>query len=591
MVKILRLTCMISILILIASSPYSYADSVGNSYDPRNRVGGLTDEEVELQNHYRNTAYEDRLYDQACKSKGDSDGKNGAYCSTSSSGTSEERTVETICQTAEQALSSISMMLGIFGMSKNNSSSSSTTKDSTDSVADKATDKAKVESKEAKEMKEKKESGYCKAANMGPGLIAQAFTMVATTMQKMQEQTISAELNTSTPGKNFDQIESLYKMQRAYETREKTIELELSGWSIATVLWAGLAVYCHDGMTAVLAAGGAALITCYGIKLSMVKDAIKKIKNIIDEFNKLTGDGKNNCNPIAQRNCYCSQPETKNDQKYCLPVELQNRTVANGVPISCVNNNNENDPTCKCLSNDTCADKLFQQFPSELQMNANSLMGADISPLKNMLRGQYNQSGVARALNGVSKAIKGAMANIHPPETGPLSSAQRSRADALKNNVIPSEWAAYLASKPASNSDLEKARRGLSSLKSDLASLDKNSLFNNAGKAGGSAAYRRSGDSKVLTFESGRGASRSSASSSGGSDDDFLNKMKEKLMGKKGQGAAGMDSKVLDFGSNSAADQATRAAQINKNTSKGIFEILSHRYKTSAWLRFGVIDQ
>src|SRR5690606_18254005 len=159
------------------------------------------------------------------------------------------------------------------------------------------------------------------------------------------------------------------------------------------------------------------------------------------------------CNPHTDRDCYCSEPTTMNDPKYCAPY-LHKRTIRDpGITMrtSCINNQAQADPQCKCLANDSCVhtgiDTLFKLDGVGGQVNP--AMMADLKGLSTgMVAGSLNSSAINRNLAAARTAMKKAndeLSKLAPPKPT-LTSSEELEAVQFEKFGVPKTLAKALAS-------------------------------------------------------------------------------------------------------------------------------------------------
>jgi hypothetical protein len=396
-----------------------------------------------------------------------------------------------------------------------------------------------------------------------------ATEMVAMTWQQASQQQISTLTNTV----GNTQISTLEKAKKSYETRSKTAYFQGAGFAAATAcyltyttvnLWTSPSGSRFDNSPVYRMLISATLATYFMMKGKANEDYANKIGTLIKEFKDKTGRGK--CNPITQTLCYCAQPETQYDVKYCLPKEYSERLSENGETIvSCIDERLNVDNECRCKQRNTCYDV---KFLAEGNFASNEeKFGKALAPYRNMFRGKFEKAAVSNAITGQMAANKRWLSENDPFKADDFELGKNGKGQAafLRSMGLPPGFAAKIASEPKPDNFNKYAQQE----KQDFLDMQ-NGLSLLASRGNGQGK----GESKVLYFEQA-GAGKSYE------DNDTLDMdMLNKLNKQKNQADATVN-RVLMFD-----DKATRHAQIHNDPRRSIFEIVSSRYRSSAWQRF-----
>lgn len=401
----------------------------------------------------------------------------------------------------------------------------------------------------ATEAKKEKAEDYCKYIPIGTETIAKFAQSDA--VKKIDSQTNN--------GGETSQKEMLLKAAKSHESRADQAQIQAVGW------YGGAACYAYQASTGAFAVdtnlvvklGAATLLgTFYQAEVSANKGYAKKVKEIA---NSLPGVG--HCNPVTENECYCSQDEHKNDQRYCAAqIQARQAAAAQFTRVTCVDNKMQADPSCACDKTNTCFDKLFEnKGAADLQIG----LGYTNSPFKavtSLAHGKLENSVLSGAGYAQTSAIaKKALADLAskvPSGNNPLTASQREAYDALLSRGIPANAARIMAQNPPPASAMEAA-------KSKVAGLGGGSIV---------ASYSPEKGSNVVDFSGGNGLGIG-----GGKKGDKKSGM-EDFLGKLNPNAknAANTGKILEF-----AQKAERqAAQVSK-ADKPIFEIISLRYQIS----------
>ncbi|MBT7610422.1 MAG: hypothetical protein HN576_11745 [Bacteriovoracaceae bacterium] len=398
-------------------------------------------------------------------------------------------------------------------------------------------DGAKPEGGEEKKTK----SDNCKYIAIGTEVLAM--------FQQQSAQQNLADLPSNTDTAQKDQ---LFKAAMSHEERAENAKMQIIGWGATSICYtyATMAGIQFDWNIGLKLVGSYALLAFYiseKEKHDKAADGVRKIAN------KLPGKG--DCNPISDTACYCAQPETQNDVQYCMPQIRKRQVAATSTQISCLTNKLKADPKCSCLANNTCYDTEFVSKINSLGFGSNFNKSVT-KPFSNLTRGELVGANAAGGTNQTSALARQGLrkvANKYPNFNGNLSNKQKSQASLLASKGVPASLAALFASKsPRGSSKYNNRFRGGS--------------LNRVARYSGKRGSRNS----VLRFGGGNG----------------LQNKKQKRRGTNFKKLFGKNKKVKKGGSVvKFRSKAVRSAEISKNTSANVFDIISRRYMTSGWSR------
>tara|TARA_B100001971_G_scaffold129103_1_gene118998 strand:+ start:35295 stop:37073 length:1779 start_codon:yes stop_codon:yes gene_type:complete len=412
-------------------------------------------------------------------------------------------------------------------------------------------------SNEAKPKKENKKD-YCAII---PGLT----DMAATTMQAMDNEQIQNGYQNAedmAAGSPARQAQAFYAMSRSHEARKKSSNVQMYGWGATTGCYVTkLATgYASLNTGMVVKMGLSTAVTLFYMKKAKVHgEKAELLKALGDSFPK-AGE----CNPHTETQCFCSQESSMaidmaNYQKYCIPMQFANRgaDAANAVP--CVDANGQADPECKCKKRRACIDAKLMNDSIRLGLNPSVMRNASqsLSPLSTGL----DSAGLGPGIEERLAMAKKALAKYNPKKLPNLRGNPKAQkfAEQLSNLGIPKAAAATIAA----------ARIPVSGSTGAVPSLASAGL-NNTGGANNNA-FKKPGDPQ---FKSG--GSDGNKFKSGGSSNPFAFK----------KGANRSGGVQIEQDVSALANKATMEADINKDSGRGIFDILSHRYKMRAWKEF-----
>lgn len=399
--------------------------------------------------------------------------------------------------------------------------------------------------KEGVKEKEEQKADYCTYIPMVGETAATAFQAI---------QTMNAQSQFDQTDPNNRQIAALRAVKKSHEDRS------ISSW-VQTGVW-GATGACY---VAALATGasfdfqmgaklGASLLftTFFGLKASEHKKRANRIQSLIDSMPK-QGD----CNPHTDTTCFCAEKSSyefdpTNYAKYCMPKSLLGRGP--GHPMVCVNEHGKVDEKCVCKASGTCANKRLKLAQLELGLDPTKIDDAftTLKPVSEGVIGNDFQAANDRNRQRMLQALKQFKPKKIPNFN--LTNDQKKLAKGMTGLGIPPALAAYMASqKSGSATPASISSPGLGN-----AFFDKNN------------SHKRIGDSD-LQFDS-NGPSNS------------WGKGKKSSRGIRGakRGKKNKNENLDGF----FADKAAEKAAIHQDKGQIIFDIITYRYKLSAWKRF-----
>jgi hypothetical protein len=406
-----------------------------------------------------------------------------------------------------------------------------------------------------KELKEKKKEyeDWCAKMPVATELIAGATQMLAD--NKIEQTAINP---------NDIQRDSLYALKRSHLERKKTAQIQTAGWGATSACYIGYAAFAQaaarDWKLWLKMAASGFLTTFYGLK-------IKRHQAYADELDKLIAElpPKGECNPHTETHCFCAQASSKqiypdNYRKYCLNPALAARDNPYEAAV-CVDHNMNIDNDCKCRKSRSC-------IQDKMLMDAPVVNGLGFSQAQTALKG----------LNSIG--------------SGQFGSSQLAGTDALRNAARVNE----LLKQKATDEGIASANGKPDQTTSQLLTTTGVPLSVARGLSGLNAAPLEQDLRNSLArdfsspIELNYGADKKKVSYG---DESFqLNKQKKDDIApnpfanfmqknKKNIGGDANSVEILDF-----HEQARKKAEISRNSSKPIFEIISHRYRSSAWKKF-----
>lgn len=567
------------------------------------RTGNLTDQQKQTMENYQHQGYLQRNYQDNLNEECEAKGYNKDECLTIVSGadaTSGGKFMgmsPTMMKGVAQAYTMIIGMSGVGSTLKKNeggvsnlcnvddsmcSDSGKKTKDlinkrdNTQELAEKEglTDEASKAAKDDASTAEdaldgdKKKNGqekdemedYCRYIPMGTETIA------------LFQQKTEQEFIEQTPSKSQEtQADMLYKQARSHEGRAKSVKTQVIGWGATTACYTAMLMgpASPTAWQNWLKLGASTLLWRY---YDWEKKEHEKAQRTVEQLaSKLKGAGA--CNPISERDCYCSQPETMNDVTYCMP-EIRQRVAGDTTyQVSCLTEQLKTDATCACAKTNTCLDKTIKGNLDGIHIPQPAAMA--LSPFLKMAKGSMKPGQTVYEVNtdsgklfAMAKGILKDNADKIDLEKSPLNDDQKNTLAEFEALGLSKELGAAILSQKATPESKKNEEKFKASASRRYAAYKP-------------YKYNARSTTPSMKFTGGDGISGSSKSSK--KNDDYasmLNKMKRK----KGTNN-GTNSGVIKF-----AETASRSAEITRDKSTGIFDIISRRYQVSARKRLDIAE-
>jgi len=406
-----------------------------------------------------------------------------------------------------------------------------------------------VQAKQEMKEKEKEYEDWCSKLPMVTEIIAGATQ--ALDHKKIE----STEIN-----KTDYQRESLSALKRSHLDRKKTATIQTIGWGATSACYVGYATSvagaAKDWKLYLKLAASGFLTYFYGVKIKKHQDYANALDGLMDELPK-----KGECNPHTATHCFCAeqtsqQTDPANFQKYCLPSQYIGRQNPYESAV-CVDSELQVDNECKCRKSRSCVTDrlkmdapvwgLGQNYATNALKDMNSISGGSLMAGK---MGLASAQKMAARANQLLKE-KAAKENI------PASKVDKMIASELESMGVPRNVALALSGTDSTGMD------NLLGSNFDT-KLDSKGLIPDEMRNAAAVAYENSN----FKLNSGSKNDRDS-------DNPYA-----ALLKKKGQkDSNGVE--IIDF-----QNIATAQAEITKDSNKAIFDIISHRYRSSAWRKF-----
>jgi len=548
---------LLSLLILSSFGQRSLA-SDGSAFDEtvvisaeEEAAAGTYQHQGQIQNKYNSMCYDaDGVFKSECDANNESAFKQD----------STEQKLEAMMPAVTQAYAAITGMAGQMKyiekkngapILKNDEGVIKADKDGNYSNKAGPVSKSDIESGDYKK-KTKEGADYCSKIPMVTETAAQfyASTMNSQTEQNMQQ----------TEGSQVQQAAAFDAMAKVHKDRAKAATVQMGGWGATSACYAAMmatsTVTASFG-TVAKTAGAILLTTFYNLKVKAHKERAAILEEMADEFPN-TGD----CNPYTEASCFCNEDtsiamDPANFQKFCVPKDYHSATVDSFV---CMTQDMKPDPKCACKNNGTCINANFASVGAQIGLDPsimnNPLQG--ISPLSS----GFGTSGLDAITDKNLAFAKKALKNHGPKKIPNISLSE-------KQKKIAKEVAALGIPKLAAVSFAASSGNG--SLPSGLSS---GAMGSANGKAGSSLRKAMKGVKKAK-FASGSTIRGNSSKTKRKGSNPYSR------FGKKrgNHGAKGVE--ILSF-----AQKAQREAEISKDRSRPIFDMITYRYKATAWREF-----
>lgn len=548
--KYWSIVCLILIQCTIA-----YAQNYETHHDG---TDPLTDDEYNQSQGYIHEGVAQGVYEQQCVKE---DGTIDSLCTNADSAFEDgsvEQQIEQMMPAVTMAYSAFSGMLPVKYIEKKNKGPVLTDgeqdyikgTDGTYKDADGNVLSQQQQEEMGLEKKTKEGQDYC-------GMIPQVGTPAITMFEQTQDQQTQQNLESAQP--QARQRASFLALSQAHKDRAKSATIQMGMWG-ATAGCYGTLMFITNTMQPNAGAYiklGASIVLAY--YFSLKKKAHEKragdLAEMADEY-----PGAGDCNPFTETSCFCNE-----DTSYSFdPINYQNKCVPEGYAknfgpdsMICVTSTGLADPACDCKLSGTCADAKFKSMAMQVGLNPSMMKDpmAGINPLTSGFGtsqlDKITEKNLALAKKAMQKAKPKNLSNVV------LNPKNKKLAKELHALGLPKAYAARFAN-ASGGSAPALATSGLGS--------------SNMGLKGEGIKKAFKITAKDPKFKKGKSADKKRSRRR---NDAFGRFGKKKSSG----GAKGVE--IMNF-----AQRAQREAEISKDTSKPIFDIITYRYKASAWREF-----
>lgn len=408
------------------------------------------------------------------------------------------------------------------------------------------TEKGAKVAKEGKEAKGEEKQDFCI-------FIPMAGEMVSSGMQRTNEKTIQTSMEQTGADR---QREGMYAVARTHKSRSDTAYMQGGIYAATSACYVAYVASgaVVDWKMGLKIGAAAAMSSIFFIKAVRHKRYAENIRSVADD---LPGAGE--CNPYTKTNCFCAHPSSQksdpsNYQKVCVPPELAGRDPKL-TPAPCAKLQNGKvsiDVQCSCKRNNSCLNGQLSSLGASMDFGGVNL--ADPIRMLNAMNGQFDSAQLenfAGQLNARSKNLLGKMNITDIPSTN-VTGRNKEIAKELNKMGIPPRMAAAMANQSPAGGGGMGGGAGVPTMMADDAPASK---FDASMKSQ-TGSYQNSNAGNMRRSNTNSGSPTASRT-------------------------AQNNVHIESF-----AEQALAEAEITKDTSIGIFDLISNRYQRSAWSRF-----
>lgn len=400
-----------------------------------------------------------------------------------------------------------------------------------------------------------KVSDYCRYIPMGVELMAFMKQNMA------QDHIMNMPSSSATAQKD-----SLLRAAKSHDERAKQAKIQFAGWGATSACYAayGAAAGIQMDWKYAMKLGGSLLFTVY------YKEEIDRHEGYADTVREIASKipSKGDCNPVTDTLCYCSEESTKDDVDFCLP-QIRQRHINKLAEFStpCIDDKGQTDVACKCMDEGRCFDKRLES--NLLGVGFSQLDMKGIRPAQELARGSLSSGSLNTARqtqSAINNRLKRGLGNeLNQAASKIDAGSEQGNIKLLSEKGLPGSLAKILATAPMSAAAQEK----LSEMQANQNSFGAGYKFPAVARPAQSGSQlRRSGGSGLNA--------KKEAPVENNQFNDIFNKFNQD----DNQRETASDN-VLTF-----AERASQQAQISKNQDKFLFDIISNRYRLSAWNRF-----
>ncbi len=385
------------------------------------------------------------------------------------------------------------------------------------------------------------------------GYIPMVTETAATFSAQSNNQQIEANAQAQT-GSTAAQADAFYAMADVQKNLRQSSQMQAIGWGSTAACYTTLMLTGTMAPKAnpIVKASAATLLGTYYLKKAMAHNERKKAYEKLAEGFPKAGQ----CNPYTRTTCFCMEKTSQasdptNYQRFCVPKDLHSAAPN---AVSCVTQDFKPDPACSCKAKGTCVQARIASIGAQIGLTPTTMSG-QFQAIKPFGSGFLGSDFDGSAQKNLAFAKKG-IAKIPTTKVNFTDDKQKDLTKKLIGAGLPKFGAANLAVAKGSNPLPSSFSRGYTPSRSYSKSKPSSNVSSDTPR------FKRGGD---VNGSSKRRSSRSRSRRSRG-----------------GGGAKAIE--IQDFASQAQKRAMERAITTDK--SKPIFDIITYRYKTSAWREF-----
>jgi hypothetical protein len=383
--------------------------------------------------------------------------------------------------------------------------------------------------------------------------------MIATTYEVIGAQIQNALQRQSdqSVAKDDAQLQALINLQQTHNARKKTARIQSYTYGAVSTCYTSMLFrpdVAKDANLILKISASAALTGLYIKKSVNHKKASEKVGEVIAAMEFAGKD----CNPWTKSSCFCKEPSSKQIYPYHFEeVCVLNKGNFEGTKVavgcSAVNGSNVSyDKDCKCKTTNTCFKNNLRFMGPQLGTGA-SLVNEANNTLDQITGGEFDMGELDKKSIEQAKMASRIKINgtdkIKAPE---LTEKQKMISNELEKYMPKNIAQIAAAVKPASLSGINEISRGLSAI-NNLPEKIKEKLADAI-----SVDYKQAESPKTY------------------SDEELEFSLPK--MDNLNETSDTQSAEIMDF-----AEEATRKAEISNTKGTPIFDIISNRYRQSAW--------
>ncbi|MCA9485985.1 MAG: hypothetical protein KC506_04025, partial [Nanoarchaeota archaeon] len=385
-------------------------------------------------------------------------------------------------------------------------------------------------------------------------LICDLFPQIATQAigltQKNREQNIYARYQAYES--DTKQKQALYSVAEIHKGKKGDyIKQAAIFGSVSTCYTAAAIMQAGEAVVVTKAAAAAFLATWFTLGATKHSEVNKQAKYLAEKM-----PGKGDCVPGTP--CFCAEETSAESdpilyQNYCVN-NLLKRLVATSYPSACIDSQGKPDLQCSCMKTNNCFDNYFLKnlngdiltnkvVRDLINHNAKTIFGSN--PTTTQLD-SLTKSNVNKTTSALAK-LDGSLIN-----KAELTDTEKSNLSLLKQSNIPQNVASILAKANVSNKYSQSFNQN-------------NGMFlkKSNSRVSSNSSSKKGSNAPDLSSMFGSLSSASTNQKHSGGIEYVTNSQSQRRV--------------------ASQNRALQLAQINRNESKPIFEIISSRYKKNTW--------